>query len=226
MHPKFLNLHRVCKSYVQGNHRVEVLENLNLSVDEGEAVAVLGPSGSGKSTLLSLIAGMEKPDVGTVEIEGRDLAKLSEDERSRLRSKKIGIIFQQYHLMRNLTAVENVALPLEIQNRSDYAQVARKAIKQVGLSHRLAHFPSEMSGGERQRIAIARAMATDPSLILADEPSGNLDETTGNEVMDLLFRLQESSNLALLLVTHNLALAERCDRILHLKNGKLIERKG
>jgi putative ABC transport system ATP-binding protein len=200
---------------------VEVLEHLSMQANAGEKLAILGPSGCGKSTLLSLLAGLDKPDVGTVELEGKNLAKLSEDERSRLRSEKIGIVFQQYHLMRNLTAIENVGLPMEILGLADYAERARMALKEVGLSHRVAHFPSEMSGGECQRVAIARALVTRPSLVLADEPSGNLDQKTGDEVMDLLFNLCKEHRLTLVLVTHNRELAKRCDRALLLKDGAL-----
>jgi putative ABC transport system ATP-binding protein len=200
---------------------VEVLEHLSMQANAGEKLAILGPSGCGKSTLLSLLAGLDKPDVGTVELEGKNLAKLSEDERCRLRSEKIGIVFQQYHLMRNLTAIENVGLPMEILGLADYAERARMALKEVGLSHRVAHFPSEMSGGECQRVAIARALVTRPSLVLADEPSGNLDQKTGDEVMDLLFNLCTEHRLTLVLVTHNRELAKRCDRALLLKDGAL-----
>ena len=216
-----LKVHRACKCFQQGNHRVEVLEHLSMQANAGEKLAILGPSGCGKSTLLSLLAGLDKPDVGTVELEGKNLAQLSEDERSRLRSEKIGIIFQQYHLMRNLTAIENVGLPMEILGLPDYAERARVALKEVGLSHRVANFPSEMSGGECQRVAIARALVTRPSLVLADEPSGNLDQKTGDEVMNLLFNLCSEYGLTLVLVTHNRELANRCDRALLLKDGAL-----
>ena len=216
-----LKVHRACKSFQQGNHRVDVLEHLNMHANAGEKVAILGPSGCGKSTLLSLLAGLDKPDVGTVEIDGQDLAKMSEDERSKTRSEKLGIVFQQYHLMRNLTAIENVGLPLEILGKADYADRARVALKEVGLSHRVAHFPSEMSGGECQRVAIARALVTLPSVVLADEPSGNLDQKTGEEVMDLLFKLCKEHEITLILVTHNRELADHCDRALLLKDGAL-----
>lgn len=197
-----------------------------MDVKAGEKVAILGPSGCGKSTLLSLLAGLDKPDVGTVEIDGQNLAKMSEDERSQTRSEKLGIVFQQYHLMRNLTAIENVGLPLEILGKTDYADRARISLKKVGLSHRVAHFPSEMSGGECQRVAIARALVTQPSLVLADEPSGNLDQKTGQEVMDMLFSLCEEYKTTLILVTHNQELANRCDRALLLKNGALGKSNG
>ena len=220
MHP-ILKVHQACKSFQQGNHKVKVLEGLDLEVNKGEKVAILGPSGCGKSTLLSLLAGLDSPGSGTVEIDGTDLAKINEDQLSQTRSQKLGIVFQQYHLMRNLTAVENVGLPLEILGTSDFAERARTALKEVGLDHRATHFPSEMSGGECQRVAIARALVTRPSLILADEPSGNLDQKTGDEVMDILFNLCREHTISLVLVTHNRELADRCDRSLLLKEGAL-----
>ena len=220
MHP-ILKVHQACKSFQQGNHKVKVLEHLDLEVIQGEKVAILGPSGCGKSTLLSLLAGLDNPDSGTVEIDGTDLAKINEDQLSQTRSEKLGIVFQQYHLMRNLTAVENVGLPLEILETTDFSDRARTALKEVGLDHRATHFPSEMSGGECQRVAIARALVTRPSLILADEPSGNLDQKTGDEVMDILFNLCREHTTSLVLVTHNRELADRCDRSLLLNEGTL-----
>ena len=176
-----------------------------------------------KSTLLSLLGGLDNPDSGTIEVDGVQLASMSEDERSKTRSQKLGIIFQQYHLMRNLTALENVGLPLEILGTANDQQLAQDALSEVGLSHRSSHFPSEMSGGECQRVAIARALVTQPSLILADEPSGNLDQKTGEEVMSLLFHLCTEHNTTLLVVTHTRELAHRCDRILQLTEGGLHE---
>ena len=220
MHP-ILKVHQACKSFQQGNHKVKVLEHLDLEVIQGEKVAILGPSGCGKSTLLSLLAGLDNPDSGTVEIDGTDLAKINEDQLSQTRSEKLGIVFQQYHLMRNLTAVENVGLPLEILETTDFSDRARTALKEVGLDHRATHFPSEMSGGECKRVAIARALVTRPALILADEPSGNLDQKTGDEVMDILFNLCREHTTSLVLVTHNRELADRCDRSLLLNEGTL-----
>ena len=220
MHP-ILKVNQACKSFQQGNHKVKVLERLDLEVNKGEKVAILGPSGCGKSTLLSLLAGLDNPGSGTVEIDEIDIAKINEDQLSQTRSEKLGIVFQQYHLMRNLTAVENVGLPLEILGTADFADRARTALMDVGLDHRATHFPSEMSGGECQRVAIARALVTRPSLILADEPSGNLDQKTGDEVMDILFNLCREHTISLVLVTHNRELADRCDRSLLLKEGAL-----
>ncbi len=216
-----LRLKQVSKSFHQGSQRIEVLYRLDLSLQLGEIVSVLGQSGSGKSTLLSLLAGLDHPDLGTIEVKGENLAKLSQDQLSKFRSKNLGIVFQQYHLMSNLTALENVGVPLELQGSREFVEPARLALKQVGLSNRLAHFPSQLSGGECQRVALARAIVSEPSLILADEPSGNLDQKTGREIMDLLFRLCRDRGQSLILVTHNHELAKLCDRTLLLSDGRL-----
>jgi putative ABC transport system ATP-binding protein len=215
-----ISLRKISKTYFQGSQRIEVLKQLNLEVESNECVAILGQSGSGKSTLLSLLAGLDNPELGTVSIDGQDLAELSQDELSQFRSKNMGIVFQQYHLMNNLTALENVGIPLELQKVNHFESAAREALKMVGLSHRLAHFPAQLSGGECQRVAIARAIISEPKLILADEPSGNLDDKTGKEIMDLLFRLCRDRGQTLILVTHNHELAKACDRTLILKGGK------
>ena len=216
-----LKVDQISKSYQQGNQQIKVLEQVCMQANPGEKIAILGPSGCGKSTLLSLLAGLDKPDEGTVEIAGSNLVTMSEDQRTLTRSQKLGIVFQQYHLMRNLTAVENAGLPLEILGKNDYAEQACKALDEVGLSHRLNHFPSEMSGGECQRVAIARALITRPAVVLADEPSGNLDQKTGEDVMDLLFSLCTQHRITLVLVTHNQELARRCHRALALRDGSL-----
>jgi putative ABC transport system ATP-binding protein len=220
-----ISLNKISKTYFQGSQRIEVLSQLSLQVESNKSVAILGQSGSGKSTLLTLLAGLDHPDFGEVCIDGQNLAKLSQDELSRFRSKTMGIVFQQYHLMNNLTALENVGIPLELQKVSHYETAAREALKMVGLSHRLAHFPSQLSGGECQRVAIARAIVSEPKIILADEPSGNLDDNTGQEVMSLLFRLCQDRGQTLILVTHNHELAISCDRTLMLKGGKFIPGK-
>ena len=216
-----LRLKQVSKSFHQGSLKIDVLHRLDLSVQAGEIVSILGQSGSGKSTLLSLLAGLDHPEMGTVEVKGENLAKLSQDQLSKFRSKNLGIVFQQYHLMSNLTALENVGVPLELQGSREFVEPARLALKQVGLSNRLAHFPSQLSGGECQRVALARAIVSEPSLILADEPSGNLDQKTGREIMDLLFRLCRDRGQSLILVTHNHELAKLCDRTLLLSDGRL-----
>ena len=215
------SIDKISKTYIQGGKKIEVLFRLSLKVKKGETVAILGQSGSGKSTFLSLLAGLDQPDFGNIEIDGTDLTKLKQEDLAHFRSKNLGIVFQQYHLMSNLTALENVSLPLELQRQKDAETKARKALEQVGLSHRLSHLPSELSGGECQRVALARAMVTKPSLILADEPSGNLDGNTGKEVMNLLFMLCREHEQTLILVTHNHELAKLCDRCLELRDGRL-----
>ena len=213
-----LDLKNITKTFHQGEQRVEVLKSVNLSVKPSERIAILGQSGTGKSTLLSIMAGLDHPDLGTIEVNQQNLASLNQDELSRFRSKHIGIVFQQYHLMRHLTAMENVGIPLELQRVPNSLVKAREALHSVGLSNRLAHFPSQLSGGECQRVAIARAMITEPSIILADEPSGNLDQKTGEEIMGLIFRLAKDRGQTLILVTHNHTLAQKCDRTLILSD--------
>jgi putative ABC transport system ATP-binding protein len=216
-----IDINKISKTYFQGTQRIEVLYNLSLQVKEGESVAILGQSGSGKSTLLSLMSGLDKPEFGTITLDGQDITKLSQDKLSQFRSETMGIVFQQYHLMSNLTALENVGIPLELRKGLNYQQSARDALKMVGLSHRLSHFPGELSGGECQRVAIARAIVAKPKIILADEPSGNLDDETGKEVMDLLFQLYRERKQTLILVTHNQELARVCDRMMVLQKGQL-----
>lgn len=216
-----LCLKKVTKSFHQGSQRIEVLNKLELTLEKGEIVSILGQSGSGKSTLLSLLAGLDHPDLGTIEVNGENLANLSQDELSKFRSENLGIVFQRYHLMSNLTALENVGLPLELQGNKDFGGPARKALNYVGLSNRVSHFPSQLSGGECQRVALARAMVSEPSLILADEPSGNLDQKTGKEIMDLLFKMCRGRGQSLILVTHNNELAKQSDRTLMLSEGRL-----
>jgi putative ABC transport system ATP-binding protein len=200
---------------------VHVLRGVDLKVAEGEAIAVVGRSGSGKSTLLMVTAGLERASEGRLLVAGADLNTLNEDELARLRAAKIGIVFQSFHLVPTMTALENVALPLEFLDRSDAFATARAALQEVGLSHRESHFPGQLSGGEQQRVALARALAPRPSLILADEPTGNLDATTGAEVMQLLFALKERSGATLLLITHDVALAKRCDRTVTMADGRI-----
>ena len=201
---------------------VAILRGIDLSVPDGEAVAVVGPSGSGKSTLLMVIAGLERTTAGHISVVGADLSTLDEDGLARLRASNIGIVFQSFHLVPTMTAIENVALPLEFLNRDDAFEVARAALAEVGLSHREAHFPGQLSGGEQQRVAIARALSTKPTLILADEPTGNLDLATGAQVMDLLFEMKERTGATLLLITHDANLAMRCDRTVNLEDGRIV----
>ena len=201
---------------------VAILRGIDLKVPAGEAVAIVGPSGSGKSTLMMVVAGLERATAGDVEVMGTGYAALDEDGLARLRAANIGIVFQSFHLVPTMTALENVALPLEFLDHDDAFGEARRALAEVGLSHRESHFPGQLSGGEQQRVAIARALAPRPSLILADEPTGNLDLTTGAEVMDLLFALKESTGATLLLITHDRSLAKRCDRIVSLADGRIV----
>jgi putative ABC transport system ATP-binding protein len=201
---------------------VAILRGIDLSLAEGDAIAIVGPSGSGKSTLLMVIAGLEHATEGSVEVLGTKYAGLDEDGLARLRAANIGIVFQSFHLVPTMTALENVALPLEFLDHDDAFAEARAALAEVGLSHRESHFPGQLSGGEQQRVAIARALAPRPSLILADEPTGNLDLATGAEVMDLLFGLKARTGATLLLITHDRSLAKRCDRIVSLADGRIV----
>jgi putative ABC transport system ATP-binding protein len=202
---------------------VDILRGIALSVTGGDAIAVVGPSGSGKSTLLMVVAGLERATGGRVQVMGTDYAGLDEDGLARLRAANIGIVFQSFHLVPTMTAIENVALPLEFLDQDEAFTTAREVLAEVGLSHRETHFPGQLSGGEQQRVAIARALAPRPSLILADEPTGNLDLATGAQVMDLLFTLKERTGATLLLITHDRSLAKRCDRIVSLADGRIVD---
>jgi putative ABC transport system ATP-binding protein len=202
---------------------VAILRGIDLIVPSGEAVAVVGPSGSGKSTLLMVTAGLERATAGRITVIGTDLGTLDEDGLARLRAANIGIVFQSFHLVPTMTAIENVALPMEFLDQDDAFTTARAALAEVGLSHREIHFPGQLSGGEQQRVAIARALATKPTLILADEPTGNLDLATGGQVMDLLFALKDKTGATLLLITHDSTLAKRCDRIVNLADGRIVK---
>lgn len=202
---------------------VNILRDLNFEVARGEAVAVVGPSGSGKTSLIMVLAGLERASAGSVTIAGTDMAGLNEDGLARFRRRHIGIVFQAFHLIAGMTALENVMVPLELAGRRDAETRARTMLATVGLAHRLQHFPPSLSGGEQQRVAIARALAPEPSLVLADEPTGNLDRSSGQTVIDLLFRLQRAADATLLLITHDPALAGRCGRILSLEDGRLVQ---
>lgn len=206
-----------------GATRVDVLRDISFSVADGEAVAIVGPSGSGKTSLLALIAGLDRPTSGAISVGGHDLSALGEDAMARFRGANIGIVFQNFHLVPTMTALENVAAPLELAGRRDARAIAQDRLAEVGLGERLSHYPAQLSGGEQQRVAIARALSRDPGLLIADEPTGNLDETTGAKIVDLLFALRADTRRTLVLVTHDPALAERCDRILHLRSGRLME---
>ena len=207
----------------RGAARVHILRDVALTIGKGEAVGVVGPSGSGKSTLLMIMAGLERPDSGQVEIDGVRLGAMNEDALARFRGQRIGIVFQSFHLIPTMTALENVAAPLELAGAYDATARATAELEQMGLGNRLSHYPAQLSGGEQQRVALARALCPRPSLLIADEPTGNLDETTGNTIVDLIFNLPARRGATLALVTHDAALAARCDRVIHMRSGKVEE---
>jgi len=200
---------------------VAILRGVSLAIEEGEAVAVVGPSGSGKTTLLMVAAGLERASAGGVRVAGRDLTRLDEDELALLRARNVGIVFQSFHLVPSMTALENVSLPLEFLGGEAPFERAREALAEVGLSSREHHFPAQLSGGEQQRVALARALAPRPRILMADEPTGNLDGNTGKQVMDLIFALRARTGATLMLITHDEALAGRCGRVLHMRDGKI-----
>ena len=205
---------------------VEILRAVSLDIAAGEAVAVVGPSGSGKTSLLMVMAGLERASSGSVRIAGHDFGVLNEDRLARVRGAMLGIVFQSFHLVPTMTALENVALPLEFAGRADAEHVAAGLLDEVGLLPRQQHFPAELSGGEQQRVAIARALAPRPKLLLADEPTGNLDAKTGSDIIDMLFDLQRRHQTTLVLVTHDLELASRCQRIVRMFDGRLVRSDG
>jgi len=201
---------------------VNILRGVSLDVAAGEIAAVVGPSGAGKSSLMMIVGALERATSGRVEVAGRDLGPLDDDARARLRRDHIGIVFQGFHLIPTMTALENVALPLEFAGRGDAFDAARAALERVGLAHRVGHYPAQLSGGEQQRVAVARAFIGRPRLLLADEPTGNLDGATGKQVMDLLFELARAEGATLILITHDMALAGRCDRIVRVADGLVV----
>ncbi len=201
---------------------VNILRGVSLAIGAGETVALVGPSGSGKSTLMMVLGGLERPSAGRVRIDGRDLGGLGEDALARLRRRAIGIVFQAFHLIPTMTALENVAIPLELGGRRDAFAAAAQGLAEVGLDHRLAHYPGQLSGGEQQRVAIARAFVARPKILLADEPTGNLDGATGRLVIDCLFEQQQRHGATLLLITHDESLAERCGRRVSLSDGRVV----
>ena len=215
-----LEINQLYKSFPQADHgQIDVLKNINLEINEGETVAVVGQSGSGKSTLLSLMAGLDRQTTGSLRLRDKEISEMSEVKLTQFRAENIGIIFQQFYLMPHLTALENVSLPLEMFGYEDYLNRAKEALNQVGLSGREQHFPHQLSGGESQRVAIARAVVARPSILLADEPTGNLDNETGVQVANLLFELVKTTGMTMLLVTHNTEMAKRCSSQLTLQFG-------
>jgi putative ABC transport system ATP-binding protein len=200
---------------------VEILRGIDLEIAKGVSVGIVGPSGSGKTTLLMAIGGLERITRGAIRVAGHELANLSEDDLARFRRDNVGIVFQSFHLIATMTALENVAVPLEFRGLDDALDRARRELDRVGLGHRLDHYPGQLSGGEQQRVAIARAVAAGADIVMADEPTGNLDQQTGQEIMDLLFALGPDHGTTLLLVTHDRALAESCDRVIEIRDGRI-----
>lgn len=216
-----LQVHQLCKRVATTEGELELLKDIDIQIKAAETIAIVGASGAGKSTLLGLMAGLDTPTSGQVYIDAESLFDLDEDGRARLRAEKIGFVFQAFQLLPNLTALENVMLPLELAARRDASDTARRVLERVGLSHRLSHYPKQLSGGEQQRVAIARAFAPHPNVLFADEPTGNLDRKTGGAIIDLLFELNKEQHTTLVLVTHDPHLAERCQRQLVLDEGRL-----
>ena len=216
-----IDLKNVSLTLGQGASTVHVLKDVSLQVAAGETTGIVGPSGSGKSTLLMVIAGLEGTDSGTVSIAGELLTGRSEDAVAAFRGRNVGIVFQSFHLIPNMTALENVAVPLELAGRRDAFDVAARELDAVGLKDRVTHYPGELSGGEQQRVAIARALAPDPKILIADEPTGNLDQATGRQVADLLFAKASERGMTLVLVTHDPALANRCTRQIAMRSGRI-----
>jgi putative ABC transport system ATP-binding protein len=207
----------------EGDVRTEILKGVSLRLDPGESVAVLGPSGSGKSSLMAVVAGLERADAGQVRLAGQEISGLNEDSLARLRGRSLGIVLQAFHLLPTMTALENVSVPLELAGMDDPRGRAAFELEQVGLGHRLTHYPAQLSGGEQQRVAIARATAPRPQLLLADEPTGNLDSKTGSAIIDLLFERAGHSGAGLLVITHDAAVAARAGRTVHMSDGRLIQ---
>ncbi len=218
-----LNVHNLKKTYSSGSKNITVLHEINFAIEERETFAIVGPSGSGKTTLLGLCAGLDRPDSGTIDLCGTELSSLTEDERAILRNRNVGFVFQDFQLLPTLTALENVAVPLELQGAKNASEVGKDLLTKVGLGDRIHHYPSQLSGGEQQRVAVARAFSNNPSILFADEPTGNLDAETGEKVIELLFNLNKELGTTLVIVTHDLELAQKTQRILRLKGGKIVD---
>ncbi|MGO3183095.1 MAG: ABC transporter ATP-binding protein [Aequorivita sp.] len=219
---KILKINGLEKTYKSGSKQLTVLHNVSFDVEKGQTFSIVGPSGSGKTTLLGLCAGLDTPNAGTVELCGHDLNTLNEDERAQLRNEEVGFIFQDFQLLPTLTALENVSVPLELQGAKNAVSKAKELLEKVGLGDRVDHYPSQLSGGEQQRVAVARAFSNTPSILFADEPTGNLDEETGEKVIQLLFSLNEEAGTTLVIITHDLDLAARTQHILRLKGGQIL----
>lgn len=220
---KILNVRNLEKSYTSGTKKLQVLYDINFEVEAQKTFAIVGPSGSGKTTLLGLCAGLDRPDSGSIHLCNEELGKLSEDENAVLRNQKVGFIFQNFQLLPSLTALENIAVPLELQGDKGATRIGKELLEKVGLSNRAHHYPSQLSGGEQQRVALARAFSNRPSILFADEPTGNLDSETGEKVVSLLFELNKEAGTTLIIVTHDLELAKKTQQILRLKGGRIVE---
>ena len=218
-----LELQNVSKTYQSGSRKLTVLDQVTLSIQAGETLAIVGPSGSGKTTLLGLCAGLDSSSTGSVVLNGESLEKLNEDQRAAVRSRDVGFIFQNFQLLPTLTALENVMVPLELKKRKDAKEKAMELLDKVGLKDRATHYPTQLSGGEQQRVSIARAFANAPKILFADEPTGNLDTETGTMIENLIFDLNKEQGTTLVLVTHDLELADKTQRIVHIKGGKIQE---
>lgn len=218
---KILKIHKLEKTYTSGSKKLTVLSQISFEVEKGSIFSIVGPSGSGKTTLLGLCAGLDYPSAGNIELCGNNLENLDEDERAQLRNKEVGFIFQNFQLLPTLTALENVIVPLELQGDKNATKIGMELLQKVGLADRFHHYPSQLSGGEQQRVALARAFSNKPSILFADEPTGNLDEETGEKVIQLLFKLNKEAGTTLVIITHDLDLANRTQQILRLKGGKI-----
>jgi putative ABC transport system ATP-binding protein len=222
---KILKINELEKTYISGSKNLTVLSEISFEVEKGSIFSIVGPSGSGKTTLLGLCAGLDYPSSGTIELCGSSLQELDEDERAKLRNKEVGFIFQNFQLLPTLTALENVIVPLELQGEKNAAKFGMELLEKVGLADRFHHYLSQLSGGEQQRVALARAFSNKPSILFADEPTGNLDEETGEKVIQLLFQLNKEAGTTLVIITHDLELANRTQQILRLKGGKIMSNK-
>jgi putative ABC transport system ATP-binding protein len=220
---KILNVNHLEKSYSSGSKTLKVLQDISFDVEEKTTFSIVGPSGSGKTTLLGLCAGLDRQDSGSIELCGTELQNLDEDERALLRNQKVGFVFQDFQLLPTLTALENVAVPLELQGQKAASKISKELLEKVGLGDRIHHYPSQLSGGEQQRVALARAFSTKPAVLFADEPTGNLDGETGQKVEELLFELNKDFGTTLIIVTHDIELANKTNHILKLKGGRIVE---
>ncbi len=219
---KILKIDELEKTYTSGSKKLTVLSNISFDIEKGSIFSIVGPSGSGKTTLLGLCAGLDHPSKGKIELCGSNLQDLDEDERALLRNKEVGFIFQNFQLLPTLTALENIIVPLELQGEKNASKTGMELLEKVGLADRSHHYPSQLSGGEQQRVALARAFSNKPSILFADEPTGNLDEETGEKVIQLLFQLNKEAGTTLVIITHDLELANRTQQILRLKGGKIV----